>query len=104
MSFGFAAIGTKEEIPAQLEHAQITTGADRFNDFGVELRDLIARHFGKETATAHSGHEYRYTVKAPGHGGGGSPLTVNLVIEPHWVAVPPQEDVIVDAEIADDED
>ncbi|HEX3963009.1 MAG TPA: hypothetical protein VHZ03_41315 [Trebonia sp.] len=103
MSFGFTAIGAKEEVSAQLEHAQITTGEERFNEFGIELRDLIAKHFGHETAHAGQGHEYRYVVKANGHGGGTSPLTVNLVIEPHWVAVPPQEPEVL-AAIPDEED
>jgi hypothetical protein len=88
MSFGFAAIGTKDEVTAQLGQAQIPAGEGRFNEFGTDLRDLLVKHFGQETATAGPGYEYRYVVKAGGHGGGSSPLSVQLTIEPQWIPMP----------------
>lgn len=89
MSFSFAGVGTKEEVISQLGHAAITTGEERFNAFGAELRDLLVKHFGHESASAGPDHEYRYAVKAAGHGGGNSPLSVQLSVDPHWVAASP---------------
>jgi hypothetical protein len=88
MTFSIAAVGTKEEVAAQLEAAQITLGDHRFNELGADLRDLLVRHFKAETASAGAGHEYRYTVKANGHGGGGSALYVDLDVQAHWITVP----------------
>jgi hypothetical protein len=94
MTFAFTAIGTKAEVGIQLAEARknITVGPDRFNAFGVELLDLVAKHFREETAQAGLGYEYRYVVKASGHGGGNSPLYVDLHIEALWVAAPPAEE------------
>jgi hypothetical protein len=88
MSFAFTAIGTKEEVGGQLERAQIPGGEGRFNEFGLELRDLLVRHFGAEDT---GGHEYKYVVKASGHGGGTSPLSVQLAVEPFWMQPAPAE-------------
>ncbi len=91
MTFGFAAIGTKDEVTDQLQRAQIPAGEHRFNDFGAELRDLLVKHFGQETAHPSSGYEIRYTVKAGGHGGGSVPLSVQLTIEPQYLPAPEPE-------------
>lgn len=101
MSFAFAAIGTKDEAIAQLKHASISTGPDRFNEFGTDLRDLLVKHFGQEAASAGAGHEYRYVVKANGHGGGNAALSLQLTVEPQWTAVPPAEPEAAD-EVADE--
>jgi hypothetical protein len=98
MSFAFNAVGTRDEVAGQLEHAQISIGGERFNELGAELRDLLVKHFEQETASAGAGHEYRYTVKATGHGGGSSPLSVNLAIEPHWIHLTPAGEAALDAE------
>jgi hypothetical protein len=101
MSFSFNAIGTKEDVTAQLEAASVPGGSDRFNEFGADLRDLLVRHFGAETAAAGEGHEYRYVVKASGHGGGNSPLYVQLTIEACWVPVVSADSISGDAPAED---
>jgi hypothetical protein len=98
MSFAFTAIGTKEEVGGQLERAQIPGGEGRFNEFGLELRDLLVRHFGAEDT---GGHEYKYVVKASGHGGGNSPLYVQLTIEACWVPVVSADSISGDAPAED---
>ena len=90
MSFSFNAIGTADEVIAQLEAAPIGKGQQRFNKFGGDLRDLLVSHFGHEHEHAvpwAGGHEYRYIVKASGHGGGSVPLSLQLEVENHHVAV-----------------
>jgi hypothetical protein len=85
MTFGFHAIGAKDEVIEQLEATPLSTGEARFNEFGVELRDLLVKHFGYE-ADHHGAYEYRYVVKAFGHGGGSVPLSLNLSVEPLYLA------------------
>lgn len=89
MSFAFQAIGTADEVISQLEAAPIGEGEQRFNKFGTDLRDLLVRHFGHEHEHARpwaEGHEYRYIVKANGHGGGSVALSLQLEVESHHVA------------------
>ncbi len=88
MSFSFAAVGTKEEIVGQLGAASIGAGENRFNLVALELRDLLVNHFTHEAAVAYNGGEYRYTVKASGHGGGNVPLSLQVSVEPHYITVP----------------
>ncbi len=88
MSFSFAAVGTKDEVTAQLAARTITTGDDRFNEIAVDLRDLLVKHFEAETPQPFGHSGYRYTVKASGHGGGSVPLSLQVTVEPHWTAVP----------------
>lgn len=104
MSFSFHAVGTKEDVTAQLEKASITAGEDRFNLIAVELRDLLANHFRAETAHPGGAHEYRYMVSASGHGGGNTPVSLNLTVTPAWVPVIDTEPEVVNADIDDDED
>lgn len=85
MSFSFAAVGTKDEVARQLKKVPLTVGEDRFNEFGADLRALLVKHFDAETASAGPGYEYRYAVKANGHGGGNSALYVQLSVDTHWV-------------------
>lgn len=87
MSFGYNAVGTSEQAAAQLENAPIGLGEKRFNEFGAELRDLLVKHLTAENVSASTGYEYRYTVKANGHGGGNVPLSLQLTVEPLYVAV-----------------
>lgn len=89
MSFAFQAIGTADEVIAQLEAAPIGLGEARFNEFGADLRNLLVKHFGHEHEHARpwaEGHEYRYVVKASGHGGGSVALSLELRVENHHVA------------------
>lgn len=86
MTFGFTAVGNKQDVITQLETADIPAGPDRFNDFGLQLRDLLITHFKKETVTW-PGQEHRYIVKAFGHGGGNVPLSVTLTVEPFTIPV-----------------
>ncbi len=91
MSFGFSAIGTSDEVITQLEAAPLGLGENRFNQFGADLRDLLVKHFGHEPEHARpyaEGHEFRYVVKANGHGGGSVPLSVQLTVEYQHVPVP----------------
>lgn len=91
MSFGFQALGNAGEVIAQLEAAPIGEGEQRFNALGAALRDLLAEQFRHEHehATPYAdGHEFRYVVKANGHGGGSVPLSVQLTVEYQHVPVP----------------
>lgn len=93
MTFAFSALGNAGEIIAQLEAEPIGTGEHRFNAFGADLRDLLVKHFGHEHEHARPyapAREYRYVVKASGHGGGSFPLSVQLTVEHYHVpaAVP----------------
>lgn len=83
MSFAFSAIGTRDEVLAQLPHVP-TSG----NAVGDAVRDLLAEQFTAESASANPGYEYRYVVKASGHSGGGAALSLNLSVEAQWVPVP----------------
>lgn len=92
MSFSFNAVGTKEEVVAQLEAAPIGLGEHRFNEFGADLCELLGKHFAAETAAPGSGYEYRYVAKASGHGGGSVPLSLQMSVEPLYVAATPAEE------------
>ena len=87
MSFGFNAVGTSEQAAAQLENTPIGLGEKRFNEFGADLRELLVKHLSAESVSPGPGYEYRYTVKANGHGGGSVPLSLQLTVEPLYVAV-----------------
>jgi hypothetical protein len=89
MSFAFAAIGTSDEVTAQLEKTPISVGEQRFNEFGAALLNVLAEHFAieHEHVRASGGYEYRYVVKANGHGGGSVPISVQLTIEYQHVPV-----------------
>lgn len=93
MSFGFAAIGTVDEVIAQLGAAPLAPGEQRFNQLGADVRDLLVEHFKHEHTHARPavGYEYRYVVKAGGHGGGGVALSLNVAVEYQHVAVPAEE-------------
>lgn len=98
MSFSFSAVGTKEEVAAQLGAANITAGEDRFNLVALDLRDLLVKHFEAEAAAAWNGGEYRYTVEASGHGGGTLPVSLQVTVKPHWITVPAPADAAPDTD------
>jgi hypothetical protein len=85
VSFSFSAIGTRDEVARQLKKVPLTVGENRFNEFGADLRDLLVKHFEAETASAGPGYEYRYAVRASGHGGGNVALCLDLKVDTHWV-------------------
>lgn len=82
MSFAFTAIGARDEVVSQLGNVQVPGGADHFNEFGTELRDLLVKHFSAEDTGS---YDYKYVVKASGHSGGTSPLSVQLSVDPYWI-------------------
>jgi hypothetical protein len=86
MSFGFTAIGSKQDVIQQLEaHAasQYITGTA-----GEDLIRLLITHICDDSpAQWANGHEFRYVVKAGGHSGGGSPLSLNLTVEAQSVPI-----------------
>lgn len=90
MSFYLAAIGTKDEIVAQLG-AQ----ADRVKEdtVGGAIRRALIEAFTAEEVTPYQGYENRYTVTANGHQG--SPSLLSLSVQVQGQAVPvPQKDPI----------
>ena len=106
MSFSFTAVGSKAEVARQL---RAHTDSDTIV---AEVRRFLVRAIeAHEADTGSSGDfgsaDYAYLVKASGHIG--SPTTLNITVEPHWVTVPPVEVVEVtegndtDAEAAVDE-
>lgn len=46
MSFGFAAIGKRNDVARQLRHVQV--GADNDNKVGREVALLLARHIAED--------------------------------------------------------
>lgn len=82
MSFSFAAVGTKEEVAAQLAKVDVYGNA-----IGEAARLAVINAMGLENLQPYSGYEYRYTVTANGHSGGGSPLSLNLSVAGHYVPV-----------------
>lgn len=80
MSFSFNGLGTKEEVIAQLEAADVYG-----NQVGADAKKLIIDSLKADTAQAASGWEYRYHVQASGHSGGGSPLSLSLNLTTHHV-------------------
>jgi hypothetical protein len=82
MSFSFIAIGTADEVRAQL--AEYETD----NVLGARLAETLTEQFAPELLpAAHGGYEYRYVVKAYGHSGGSSALHLQADVEAHWVPI-----------------
>jgi len=100
MSFGFQAIGAKDEVIGQLEATPIGLGEHRFNQFGADLRDLLVEHFGHE-AEHQGAYQYRYVVKANGHGGGSVPLSLQLTVESVYFPAPAKAEGLADRVHAD---
>lgn len=93
MSFSFSAVGTKEEVIAQLAKIDVYG-----NDVGEAAKTLVSDSLGKENVQPYSGYEYKYTVTANGHSGGGSPLSLNLSVVGHYVPVVTAEEPPVEAQ------
>lgn len=81
MSFSFSAMGTRDEVLAQLALSDPSG-----NKVGEAARDLVAAALEAEVyRPAGPGWEYRFIVEASGHSGGGSPLSLNLTVRPVFV-------------------
>lgn len=81
MTFSFSAIGTKEEVKAQLAKVEVYG-----NSVGEQARLLALNSIAEDTAQPHSdSYEVKYTVAASGHSGGGSPLSLNFSISSVFV-------------------
>jgi hypothetical protein len=90
MSFSFNAAGTRDEAAAQL---QVQAG-NMPDGLGKQVAELAAAQLlADEPGDWASDGGHRYVVKAYGHSGGGSPLSLGITIEPLWVPVipPPSE-------------
>lgn len=83
MSFGFAAIGNRDEVVAQLGQVQV-----HGNEIGEKIAALIASQVAADPAQAYGpGYQLAYVIKAHGHSGGGSPLSLTVTIESQPVPV-----------------
>jgi hypothetical protein len=87
VSFSFTAIGTAADIQAQLPKVSAYD-----NVVGELVRTALIQAFEQEAADpspvnagARQDYEYRYTVNASGHSGGGSPLSLNVSVTSAWV-------------------
>lgn len=92
MSFGFAAIGKRDDVVKQLRHVQV--GAQNDNKVGCEVALLLARHIAEDAplnCLVGDGYEQVYVVDASGHSGGGSALSLNVTVKSHYIVVPPDE-------------
>lgn len=92
MSFGFQAVGTREDVVRQLEaHA---AGKYNAGTIAEDVARLLAGrvHADRPDLYGSADGEYRYVVKASGHSGGGSPLSLNASVEAHYVPVPAEAD------------
>jgi hypothetical protein len=81
VTFGFQAVGSKDEVLAQL-------AAHKNNPYitglGSELIDLLARHISEDTTETRE-HQAAYVIKANGHSGGGGACTLSVTTESWWV-------------------
>jgi len=80
MSFSFNALGTKEEVIAQLEASDVYG-----NQIGEDAKKLITDALNGDSTPAATGWEHRYAIQAHGHSGGGSPLQLTLTLVTHTV-------------------
>ena len=53
-----------------------------------DVKHVITDTLKTNEAIVHTGHEVRYVVRASGHSGGGSPLSLTLSVEAHYVLAP----------------
>lgn len=87
MSFGYTVAGKRDEVLAQLEHAQTGSG------LGEEIKELLTRHLKDAAAHAHQ-HDLHYLINASGHGGKGDVLSFAVKVEaayiPHVPAAEPE--------------
>jgi hypothetical protein len=82
VSFSFTAVGKRAEVVEQLRNVP-TYG----NKIGQDLADLLVEHLGREEYPNHLDDDWEmaYVITAGGHSGGGSPLSLNVTVEPKWV-------------------
>jgi len=83
MTFGFKALGTKDEVIEQLKAYDDTN----FGDLGKAVRDLIVGNLEATSGlTAHSQDQWglRYVVEGHGHGDANS-ISVTLKCDACWV-------------------
>lgn len=82
MSFSFTAVGKRAEVVKQLRNANTYDNA-----IGKAVADLLAEHLDQEEYPNYLGDEWdmAYVVKAGGHSGGGTPLSLTVTVEPAWV-------------------
>lgn len=83
MTFGFRALGSKDEVLAQLQ----AYDDSNYGDLGKDVRDLVANAIDKTTGTAvHSSDQWtvKYNVTASGHGDTNS-CNFQVEVLAHWV-------------------
>jgi hypothetical protein len=87
MSFGFSAVGGREDVIAQLRSVgESTHGSGRLApELAAVLADAIQASPGPAVS---AGHHYAYVVKASGHSGEGACAYLSATIESHHVRKP----------------
>lgn len=83
MTFAFKAIGSKDEVVAQLKAADDA----HFGDLGKAVRDLVVSNLEATTGKAvHSADSWavKYIVTGSGHGDSNS-VSFSLEVHSHWV-------------------
>ena len=97
MSFAWTAIGSKEEVLAQLPLVKSYDSA-----VGDGVRDVLLKAFeGEPELDPAGGYEYKYTVNASGHSGGGSALSLTVSVTAAWVPIPPPAQPTAPVQAAD---
>jgi len=81
MSFSYTAAGSKHAVAAQLDHQAENCN----NTLGRDLARLLAGEIRIDAGAHDTGHEVVYAVKAHGHSGFGSTLSLNATVEAHHV-------------------
>ena len=76
MSFAFQAVGTKEEVLAQLENTKVE------NEIGVYVKDALVKGFTTEVTKPYVGASLKYVVEVNGHSGFGAPMSLNCSVRP----------------------
>src|SRR5690242_11292436 len=83
MTFSFKAVGSKDEVLAQLQ----AYDDSNFGDLGRDVRDLIASNLAATSGEAvHSADQWavKYTVEGHGHGDANS-VSFNVAVSSFWV-------------------
>lgn len=115
MSFGFTAIGNREQVADQLAIHRDSQPDDALKS---AIADLLIEHAGKSELHAYTqeGCERRmqYVIEASGHSGPQSALSLNLTVralyapvtDPEYKLTPAGEAAadVVDADIVDDDE
>jgi len=83
MTFGFKAIGSRDEVVAQLKACDDTN----YGDLGKAVRDLVVSNLEATSGqAAHSADAWavKYVVTGNGHGDSNS-VSFSLEVHSHWV-------------------